>query len=126
LSDFKLHVLRAPNNRGSITNTLEFENWFVALNHIKNEIDQIDFDICLIGCGAFGFPLAAHVKNKGKKAFHLGGSLQMLFGIIGSRWENPNYHPLYNYSNLINQYWIRPLASDITKSHSNFKNDFYN
>lgn len=32
-----------------------------------------DYDICLIGYSAYGFPLAAHAKRKGKKAVHLGG-----------------------------------------------------
>ena len=27
-----------------------------------------------LGCGAYGFPLAAHVKRMGKKAIHMGGS----------------------------------------------------
>ena len=44
----------------------------------------------------------------GKKAVHLGGSLQLLFGIKGKRWEDPNYNKNYNYSELMNEYWIRP------------------
>lgn len=35
---------------------------------MKSEIDKCDYDVCLIGCGAYGFPLAAHVKHKGKQA----------------------------------------------------------
>ena len=54
-------------------------------------LDKQDYDICLIGAGAYGFPLAAHVKRKGKKAIHLGGALQLLFGVKGKRWEDPNY-----------------------------------
>lgn len=52
--------------------------------------------------------MAAHVKRQGKKAVHLGGSLQLLFGIKGKRWEDPNYNKNYNYSELMNEYWIRP------------------
>lgn len=48
---------------------------------MKDEIDKQDYDIALIGCGAYGFPLAAHIKRSGKKAIHLGGALQLLFGI---------------------------------------------
>ena len=40
-----------------------------------------NFDIALIGCGAYGFPLAAFVKGIGKKAVHIGGPLQLFFGI---------------------------------------------
>ena len=50
---------------------------------------KADFDICLIGCGAYGFPLAAHVKKIGKQAVHFGGGLQLMFGIKGIRWKNP-------------------------------------
>lgn len=77
---------------------------------MKDEIDHQDYNICLIGAGAYGFPLAAHVKRQGKKAVHLGGSLQLLFGIIGKRWENPNYNKHYDYAALINEYWVRPGA----------------
>jgi len=56
---------------------------------MKREIGKADFDICLIGCGAYGFPLAAHVKKIGKQAVHFGGGLQLMFGIKGIRWKNP-------------------------------------
>lgn len=88
-------------------------DWFEALEYMKSEIDKQEYDICLIGAGAYGFPLAAHVKRQGKKAIHLAGSLQLLFGIKGKRWENPNYNPLYNYSELMNEHWV--YASDIEK-----------
>ena len=60
------------------------------------EIEKKDFDIALIGAGAYGMPLAYKIKKMGKKAIHIGGSLQCLFGIKGSRWEAP----VYNYNNL--------------------------
>jgi hypothetical protein len=85
-----------------------FTDWFEALEHMKAEIDGTDYDICLLGCGAYGFPLAAHIKRTGKKAVHLGGCLQLLFGIRGARWEAPGYNPGYNYVSLMNEHWIRP------------------
>jgi hypothetical protein len=91
-----------------------FNDWFTALEYMKSEIDKQDYDVCLIGCGAYGFHLAAHVKRNGKKSVHLGGALQLLFGIKGKRWENPNYGvkawgiPVGAYSNMINEYWVRP------------------
>ncbi|MGL4293479.1 MAG: hypothetical protein ACRCSQ_07885, partial [Bacteroidales bacterium] len=45
-------------------------------------------------------------------AFHLGGSLQLLFGITGNRWEDRNYHPEYPYYQLMNQYWVRAGAKE--------------
>jgi hypothetical protein len=81
---------------------------------MKQEIDKKDYDICLIGCGAYGFPLAAHVKRQGKKAVHLGGALQLIFGIKGKRWEDPHYGvsqwniPQGYYLSMVNEYWVRP------------------
>ena len=89
-----------------------FETWFDALEFMKNEIDKMDYDVCLLGCGAYGMPLAAHVKRSGKKAVHLGGSFQLLFGIRGARWENSNYNATYNYSKLMNEFWVKPSATE--------------
>ncbi len=93
-------------------NPTKFTDWFAALDFMKSEIDKCDYDICLIGCGAYGFHLAAHVKRMGKKAVHLGGSLQLLFGIKGKRWENPEYNPKYNYVQLMNEHWVYPSEEE--------------
>lgn len=108
---FKLHVIPAIQSLGGAKNG--FDSWFDALEYMKQEISKIDFDICLLGCGAYGFPLAAYVKSLGKKAVHIGGSLQLLFGIKGARWENPAYgfSELGKegcYLSLMNENWVRP------------------
>lgn len=111
LPSFDLQVIQAVQSLGGESNG--FKDWFEALQYMKNEIDKKDYDICLIGCGAYAFPLAAHVKRQGKKAIHLGGALQLLFGIKGKRWENPNYGvkewniPYGSYTSLMNEYWVR-------------------
>lgn len=107
-----LRVIKAVQSLGGENNG--FKDWFEALKWMEDEIDKEDYDVCLIGCGAYGFPLAAHVKRQGKQAVHLGGALQLLFGIKGKRWENPNYGvkewgiPYGCYTALMNKYWIRP------------------
>jgi hypothetical protein len=124
LPEFELITLKAVQSAAGIRPP--HENWFLALNHMEEEISRIEFDICLIGCGAYGLPLAAHVKRIGKKAIHMGGGLQLLFGIKGKRWDNPDYgkNEYHKYPELIkipyvslyNEYWIRPLDSDTPKS----------
>jgi hypothetical protein len=85
----------------------EFVDWFSALNYMKSEVDKRDFDIAIIGCGAYGFPLAAHIKRMGKKAIHLGGATQILFGIKGKRWiENSDFN------HIINEYFVFPNEAD--------------
>ena len=88
---------------------------------MEQQIDKIDFDIALIGCGAYGMPLAAHVKRLGKQAVHLAGGLQLLFGIKGKRWTeehvgNFEYRPgvilSWDYRSLFNDHWCYPLAID--------------
>jgi hypothetical protein len=111
LPTFNLHVLPAVQSHGGMCN--EFQNWFQALDYMKRELDKLNYDICLLGCGAYGFPLAAHVKRQRKKAIHLGGSLQLYFGIKGKRWESVGYiGEKYDYSTLFNEYWVRPLDEE--------------
>lgn len=103
LPEFELKTLEAVQSVAGIKT--RYKNWFEALDSMKARIDQIDFDFCIIGAGAYGFPLAAHVKRMGKKSIHLGGVTQLLFGIKGKRWET---YFVYPYINLFNEYWIRP------------------
>ena len=90
LPEFELQTIQAVQTLGGRGDTM-FLSWFTALASMEQEIDKRDFDIALIGCGAYGFPMAAHVKFRKKKAVHLGGALQLLFGIKGKRWEDPMY-----------------------------------
>lgn len=115
LPDFELNTIQAVQSLGG--ENASFKTWFEALDWMKNEMDKRDYDICLIGCGAYGFPLAAHAKRSGKKAIHLGGALQLLFGIKGKRWEADNYAiswglPKDAYSSLFNEFWIRPSKNE--------------
>lgn len=87
----------------------EFSDWFAALNSMKEQIAKRHFDVCILGCGAYGFPLASFVKNMGKQSIHMGGATQLLFGIRGKRWEQ---FIVYPYANLFNEYWVRPNESE--------------
>lgn len=112
LPKFNLQVLPAVQSMGGESNG--FTTWFDALEYMKAEMDKIDYDICIIGCGAYGFHLAAHAKRMGKKAIHMGGATQLLFGIKGNRWEDPMYGvkewglPEGFYTKMFNEYWIKP------------------
>lgn len=106
LPSFELQTIQAVQSLAG--NQTQFTDWFEALEYMKSEIDKRDYDICLIGCGAYGFPLAAHVKRSGKNGIHIGGSLQLLFGIKGKRWLDPNYNSKYNYCQMMNEHWVYP------------------
>lgn len=118
LPEFHLITLKAINSAAG--EKVPFKNWFDALDSMKNQINQIDFDIALIGAGAYSLPLGAHIKSTGKKAVHLGGNLQVLFGIYGERHLT---HPLIKA--LINGHWIRPLDSDKISNYKKIENGCY-
>jgi len=88
-------------------NKSQYADWFKALDAMKVAMDAVEYDVALIGCGAYGFPLAAHAKRRGKLAVHLGGATQILFGIRGNRWDaNPQISRLYN------EWWVRPAPEE--------------
>lgn len=98
----------------------DYPNWFAALEVMQDQIASKEFDIALIGCGAYGLPLAAHVKKMGKQAIHLGGWLQVLFGIKGKRWvDDPRMAPF------INDAWVNPLPSEIPEGFKKVENGCY-
>lgn len=101
LPDFKLITIKAVQTVAE--SDTSYATWFDALKYMEDRISNTDFDVALIGCGAYGMPLAAHVKRIGKKSVHIGGATQLLFGISGKRWEG---HPL------INEHWVRPDESE--------------
>lgn len=133
LPEFDLITLKAIQSAAGIRPP--FNNWFEALQFMEDQISRIDFDICILGCGAYGFPLAAHVKRIGKKAIHLGGGLQLLFGIKGKRWDSPTYgieeFKMYpnlmkeSYNSLYNEYWIRPLRQDTPETPEKLDGGIY-
>lgn len=119
LPDFELITFKAVQTIAGCKS--KFKNWFEALEYMENEIAKIDFDVCIIGCGAYGLPLAAFVKRMGKQAIHLAGGTQLLFGILGNRWVKQygdvlHYRPgidiNINYCPLFNENWIYPLRED--------------
>lgn len=119
LPEFELKTVRSVQTAAGETDD-RFETWFEALDWMKNECLKTDFDIAILGCGAYGFPLAAELKKAGKQAVHLGGATQNLFGITGARWDNdPLMKPF------INDAWVRPSASERPKDASKIENACY-
>lgn len=102
LPDFELLTYKPVQSIAG--NKTQYDTWFEALDAMKDDIGRIDFDVALIGAGAYGLALGAHVKRLGKKAFHIGGILQLFFGIRGKAWEKYNIH---------NEFWTRPYESEI-------------
>lgn len=108
LPEFELITLKAVQTIAGERDN-RFQTWFEALAWMTDQCRQIDFDVAIIGCGAYGFPLAAEIKRMGKVAIHLGGATQLMFGILGHRWED-EYSDFCR--DVVNEYWVRPQASE--------------
>ena len=61
----------------------------------------------------------------------MGGSLQLLFGIRGKRWETTKYGSGFfqdgigKYPTLMNDSWIRPFESSFFKAAANVEDGCY-
>lgn len=105
LPKFDLKVIKAVQTIAGEKDD-RFDDWTEALEYMYQQTLNEDYDVAIIGCGAYGMPLAAKIKESGKIAIHLGGATQLMFGIKGARWDN---HPL---SKLYNEYWVRPSENE--------------
>lgn len=84
-----------------------YDSWFDALDAMERKMDASDYDVAIIGAGAYGLPLAAHARDTGHAAIQMSGATQLLFGIKGRRWDD---HPVI--SKLYNPAWVRPDESE--------------
>lgn len=103
---FELDTLPAVQSLGGPDP--RFPTWFDALHWMRDEALTRDFDVAIVGCGAYGFPLSALLKQAGRTAIHLGGLVQILFGIKGARWDK-----IPAIRNLYNSHWVRPFSDEV-------------
>lgn len=122
LPEFELKTLKAVQTIAGEKDD-RFETWFDALEWMYQEAMKIDFDVAIIGCGAYGFPLAAKLKTAGKQAIHLGGATQLLFGIKGKRWDTV---PAFEYvRKWYNDAWVYPSEADKPKQAKRVEDGCY-
>ena len=112
LPEFELKTLKAVQTIAGEKDE-RFATWFEALDYMYQEAMRIDFDIAIIGCGAYGMPLGGMLKKAGKQAVHLGGATQLLFGIKGRRWED-NYPS--KIATWFNEAWVYPNENETPKN----------
>ena len=86
LPEFEPIWLKAPQTLRMQAKTSN-DSWMKRLQNLELQVATMDFDVALIGCGAYGLPISASIKKMGKKALHIGGALQLFFGILGNRWS---------------------------------------
>ncbi len=80
-----------------------FDTWEKTLDDLEQRCLEADCKYYYLGCGCYGLPLARRLKAKKKNVWYVGGIIQLLFGILGKRWEG---RP--EILSLINFYWTYP------------------
>lgn len=114
LPEFELDVIKIPLSDG--IKKSGFTDWFATLGYLKDQMAKKDFDIALIGAGAWGIPLAVYAKQLGKIGYHLGGATQVLFGIKGHRWDNYGFY---------NDAWVSPSKAETPETCKLVENGCY-
>lgn len=109
LPEFSLRTIRCPQIAG-LVDELEYPDWFAGLEAMKKQLESEPLDVAIIGAGAWSIPLAVHAKKLGAFGIHMGGSTQILFGILGRRWDEDA-----NFRKFPNEAWVRPSEEEKPK-----------
>lgn len=122
LPEFELQTIKAVQTLAGNEDE-RFNSWFDAFDYMYSEVMKRDFDIAIIGCGAYGLPLATKIKASGKQAIHLAGATQLLFGIKGKRWEE---NLAFDYiKKQFNDNWVYPCDEDRIINSNNVEGGCY-
>lgn len=104
LSDINWSFVKSVQTNGT---NIPKEGYFTNLEIMLDAIVKEKPDLVLLSCGSYSVPLSGILKTYSISSIVVGGSLQLLFGIIGSRWEQRS-----DYKDFFNEFWIRPNASE--------------
>lgn len=105
LPRFELIQYKPVNSIGG--KCAQFSRWKDALDYMIADIEKMEFDVALLGCGVYGVPLSTHIKRMGRQAIYTGGATQIIFGIKGKRWDRLGIY---------NEHWVRPFPEDIPEN----------
>lgn len=84
------------------------ESWSDAVQHIVKQVLESGAKIAILGCGGLAMPIAYALKRHNIISIVMGGSIQVLFGIKGKRWES---HGVI--SKFWNPHWTYPAPHEI-------------
>ncbi len=119
LPDFTLDTLKPPQTL--LRHTDGLASWSEGLEKLCEKISRREFDVAILGCGAYGLPTGAFIKTElAKVAIYMGGATQILFGIQGKRWmERPQFR------SLMTPAWRPPLESERPEGWEQFEGGCY-
>lgn len=88
LPEFNLQTIVPPSTNGATFHKGSYlRNLKKFRNQIENEVRNHKVNIAMVSAGAYGLPINAFLKSLGISSIYMGGSLQLLFGIMGNRWR---------------------------------------
>jgi hypothetical protein len=117
-----IFLYKPPQQNGG---NFDGKSWFHHYNLMKNQLSRLikffDFDVAFVSCGGFGMPICNYIFTElNKSVIYIGGSLQLFFGIMGSRWQTNK-----KVTSLMNNYWCYPEDSDKPKNTKLVENSCY-
>lgn len=83
-------------------------SWKGAVDYLEREVIATGSRVVLLGCGGLAMPLAGRLKKAGKIVIVMGGSIQILFGIMGRRWDT---HDVI--SGFYTPGWVSPREDEV-------------
>jgi hypothetical protein len=104
-----IKVVKAPltqmTGKDALASNSSNTTWAAEIDNLKQKIVSVgDFDIALVGCGSYNFPVSLFiVEEVGRHAVMVAGVLQLLFGINGGRYLRDK-----NVTDVANESWVRP------------------
>jgi len=120
LPNFELKTIFHPTSKAISGDKNKYNTWKDMVDNIKHQMLNTEFDIALIGTGASSLPLASYAKQINKQAIHLGGALQMLFGIKGKRWEQMRI-----FNHFYTSAWVRPSTEETPEGNMQVEGGTY-
>lgn len=112
LPKFNLKTIYHPTSKAISGEKNKYASWKEMIDDIKYQMFNTEFDVALIGTGASSLPLTSFAKQIKRQGIHLGGSLQLLFGIKGKRWEQMKI-----FDHFYNDCWTRPSIDETPEGY---------
>ncbi|MAZ73355.1 MAG: hypothetical protein CMC70_09425 [Flavobacteriaceae bacterium] len=99
ISNMNLTFIKTPIGCGN--EKITYIKTFESIKHKINNSRKCD--IYLVACGVYGLSICDYIKELGRNSIYIGGILQLLFGLKGSRWDNRA-----EISKYYNKHWTYP------------------
>ena len=119
--EFELITLNVPITYAGLPDDhYPDHDWFATAAALQRQVQRLDFDIALLGCGSYAMPLGVFIEQTmRRKAVFVGGVLQLFFGIFGRRYMNQYFLDQINA-----EHFIRPIEADRYRAQVNVAENY--